>query len=84
MYFVLAAVMAGEMMQRRLKAADSIGYKPFGIVLLIGAIYGGVIELLQEYFFPPRTGDWWDWLADCTGALLAVILFRLYYAIRHE
>lgn len=45
--------------------------------LLIGAfmipiLYGGLIELLQYYFFPSRMGDWWDFLADVLGSLAAL------------
>ncbi len=34
-------------------------------------IYGGGIELMQHYF-TVRTGDWWDWLADICGIVLAL------------
>lgn len=46
---------------------------------LIPIIYGGVIEILQHNFFPPRTGDWFDFLADLLGSLAAfpiAILFK--------
>lgn len=39
---------------------------------LIPVIYGGAIELLQHYFFPPRLGDWYDFLADMLGSLSAL------------
>lgn len=47
--------------------------------LIIGAfilpiIYGGVIEILQYYYFPSRTGDWWDFLADMLGSLSTIPL----------
>lgn len=55
--------------------------------MLIGAIiipilYGGLIEIVQWQFFPPRSGDWYDLLADALGSLTAlpVILYcRKYY-----
>lgn len=45
--------------------------------LLIGAfilpiLYGGFIEILQNYYFPPREGDWYDFLADTLGSLSAL------------
>lgn len=54
--------------------------------LLLGAfltpiLYGGFIEILQHYFFPPRSGDWFDFFADLAGSLAAlpiVIIFRNY------
>lgn len=45
---------------------------PLSLLLLAG--YGGLIELLQHYA-TVRTGDWWDWLADVVGILLALWLW---------
>lgn len=42
------------------------------VTLIAGSIYGGVIELMQEYLFPPRTGDWLDLLADFAGLTLSL------------
>jgi VanZ family protein len=44
--------------------------------LAIMAAYGGAIELLQHYF-TVRTGDWWDWVADLSGILVALICWTL-------
>lgn len=33
-------------------------------------IFGGIIEIVQSVYFPPRTGDWFDWLADIAGVLI--------------
>ncbi len=54
--------------------------------LLIGAIiipilYGGLIEILQWKYFPPRSGDWFDFLADILGSL-ASLPFVFYYRNR--
>ena len=38
--------------------------------ILLPILYGGVIELLQEYYFPPRTGDIFDWLSDIIGVFI--------------
>ena len=62
MYLVLALVMLWDNKKVRIPASYS-----WVIVVLLAAIFGGFIEILQEYFFYPRTGDWMDWLADCTG-----------------
>lgn len=32
-------------------------------------IFGGVVEILQSAYFPPRTGDWFDWVADISGVV---------------
>jgi VanZ family protein len=44
------------------------------IVGLSVSLYGGIIELLQEYFFPPRTGDWIDLAADIIGCIAGIII----------
>lgn len=50
----------------------------FGVIVPI--VYGGVIEILQEQFFKPRSGEWGDWLADGLGAVAGFIVFP--YALR--
>ena len=50
-------------------------YKWWLIVLVFPIVLGGFIEILQEKFFYPRTGDWLDWLADCVGVLMGVGLW---------
>lgn len=43
--------------------------------LVFPVIYGGLIEILQEQFFYPRTGEWGDWLADVIGVLVGAIVW---------
>jgi len=51
---------------------------PFGRVLLWAVVFpilfGGAIELLQSYCFPPRAGEWLDWHADSAGTIAAFVL----------
>ena len=35
-------------------------------------LYGGLIEILQQNYYPPRSGDWFDFLADTLGSLAAL------------
>lgn len=42
------------------------------VVVVFPIIYGGFIEILQEKYFYPRTGDWVDWLADCAGVGIGI------------
>ena len=46
----------------------------FWVPWLASSLYGGVIELIQQHFFPPRTGEWADFAADVTGALIGVLI----------
>ncbi|MCQ2224624.1 MAG: VanZ family protein [Paludibacteraceae bacterium] len=40
------------------------------MALLIPILYGGLIELIQQNFFPPRSAEWTDWLADALGCAI--------------
>lgn len=40
--------------------------------LILPILYGGAIELIQEYMTDNRTGEWLDLLADTLGALAAL------------
>ncbi len=44
-----------------------------GFIALV--IYGGAVELAQHYF-TNRMGDWWDWLADISGLLIAILCWH--------
>ena len=37
------------------------------IAIVLPIVYGGSIELIQQLWFSPRTGNWMDWLADSLG-----------------
>ena len=66
---------------------DSIGMKMSGwrlglIAIMLPIVYGGVIEVIQEQWFAPRSGEWMDWGADCIGVIMGataiMISKRLY------
>ncbi len=44
------------------------------IILILTVFTGGTIELIQNYFIPGRSGDWFDLLADSAGSLIFGIL----------
>lgn len=49
--------------------------------VIVPILYGGLIEILQDNCFPPRSGDWFDFIADVLGALSAIpviVYFRLF------
>jgi len=41
-------------------------------------IWGGALELLQQYTTTYRTGSWWDWVADLIGIAMALALTRVW------
>ncbi|GHT57445.1 hypothetical protein FACS18945_1770 [Bacteroidia bacterium] len=88
MYMVLAGTLVWEQARIANPRRQEPSNKPNGILRLrsvtkpamtavtiaLPILYGGLLELLQEYFFPPRTGDWLDFLADIAGVLLGVLI----------
>jgi VanZ family protein len=49
------------------------------ITLLIVFVYGGLIELMQEYLFIHRSGSFTDLLADLTGGIGGLLFYYLFY-----
>lgn len=48
------------------------------IAFILPCLIGGLFELIQAHYTTYRGGDWFDFLANCTGALLAsCIMFFL-------
>jgi len=43
------------------------------IILFLTLFIGGSIELIQNYFFPMRSGNWYDLLADLIGSFAFVV-----------
>ena len=70
---------------------DSIRQKMSGwllwlIAMVLPMVYGGIIEIAQERWFAPRSGEWMDWLADCIGVVVGVVLVMIIkrlYSNRH-
>ncbi|MEO5572565.1 MAG: VanZ family protein [Bacteroidia bacterium] len=49
---------------------------------IISAIYGGLLELMQNYCLTDRSGSWFDFVADALGSVLG-ILFNDYLKKRN-
>lgn len=49
--------------------------------MLICAVYGGVIELLQASFTATRGAEWLDELANISGASLAALGWQVLCAV---
>lgn len=72
-YMVLALCLAGGSYSARLS-----GRSIYLLAIVLPVIYGGLIELIQPYF-PPRTCEWGDWLADCIGATIGILIFGIFH-----
>lgn len=76
MYFGLAGIASFNYIY--IKQGKIIILKLVLFAILIPVIYGGLIELIQAEYYPERSGDWYDFLADALGAL-ATLPFSLWY-----
>lgn len=74
MYFILTVVLCYELYRQRHLFKNKV-MSVFALSFPI--LYGGLMELLQAYFFPPRTGDWADWIADAIGVFCAYFLCKI-------
>ena len=56
-------------------------YKKRAILLavVISIAYGGLTEMIQEHLVPTRSGDWFDFISDCLGTGLGVLVFYLFF-----
>lgn len=52
--------------------------KIYWLGFLLPVFYGMLMEILQEYIFIRRSGDWYDVLANASGALVGLLIFKLW------
>jgi VanZ family protein len=81
MYSILGCVLSWDSWKMQLE-----GWRLWMITMVIPIAYGGIIELVQEQWFAPRSGEWMDWGADCIGVLagaIALMIIRRSYNKRH-
>lgn len=51
-------------------------YFRYFFILLFPILYGSAIELIQKYFFPPRTAEWLDLLSDMIGVIIGYFIAK--------
>jgi len=76
LYFPLAFMLGAEFDLSRKNWLKLTGP---ALTMLIVAIYGGVIEILQEKLFISRSADMEDVLFDLIGGLAGLTLFYLFF-----
>ncbi|WP_321319743.1 VanZ family protein [Labilibaculum sp.] len=71
MFFIMGIFLFAELsIQTKLRRVYSAG-----IILLLIALYGGLIEYLQQNYFVHRSGDYWDLFADIFGGVIAILIY---------
>jgi VanZ family protein len=76
MYFGLSIVASFKYVYD--KKGKIIILKLIAFAILVPILYGGLIEILQAEYFPERSGDWYDFLADALGSL-TTLPFSLWF-----
>ncbi|MCM1030846.1 MAG: VanZ family protein [Oscillibacter sp.] len=70
MFFIMAVLLCNELeYQTRFRLR-----KIYMITVSIAFLYGGTIEILQQYCFE-RSGDVWDLVADIFGAVIGCWIY---------
>lgn len=50
----------------------------YNIYMLFAALYAGLIEIIQYYWVPMRSGDVVDWFFDLAGIGVSILVFKLW------
>ncbi|MFA6403897.1 MAG: VanZ family protein [Salinivirgaceae bacterium] len=69
LFFILGIIVNAK---REFQSFNPIFYLQVSFAVL----YGGLIELAQNYLTTTRKGDWIDWLADLAGLALGIWMIR--------
>ena len=77
-YMVLSLCMAADSYRAHISVRGL-----YLTAILLPIAYGGLIELIQPHF-PPRQGEWMDWLADCIGVSIGILIFAVWYFLMNR
>ena len=70
MFFILAFLIKGLYWKNYISNRVYISY------ILLAALYGVIIEIVQYNWIYMRSGDWVDWFFDCAGIIVSLTVFR--------
>lgn len=82
LYFALSVTLAWDGMTRLQLECRRV--KLVRLTILMPVLYGGALELVQEYVCEGRTGSWGDWAADWAGAVVAYAVIRFWMSRRKD
>lgn len=74
-YVAYGMILIFDFLRSNKNGYSVIAFISFGIISPI--LLGGVIEIVQEFLFKPRSAEWIDWLADVFGILTAWAIMSL-------
>ena len=73
MYFVMASLLWWEFYKGQKNTHAPIWHAWVG-AFLCPLLYGGIVELLQEYCTEHRGGEWLDFAANSAGVIIAAVV----------
>ena len=76
MYFILSAIFFNDYTRQK---KDRKLLTLFIGTFIFPLLFGGLMELLQHFFIPYRTGSWMDMLANLTGIITAFLLSYFFF-----
>jgi len=76
MYFVMSIAVILETIKIKSESVKAI-FKTFLTAIIVTAIFGGMIEIIQSGMTDYRSGDMTDWLFDIGGSVLACLTIGL-------
>jgi len=81
-FFVLSVLL----FYGKIKYQHNFGFRTLTIfkIILISAIIGGGIELLQWQVFTYRSAEWWDFACDMLGCFMAVFSYVLLHKLKFD
>lgn len=79
MFFIMALLLCNELEYQTRFSLRKI----FLISVSVIFLYGGIIEILQKYFFN-RSGDVLDLLADVAGGIIGCLLYPTAKQLKHR
>lgn len=59
-------------------------YKPVLFALLLGAFFGAFTEMMQQFVYRDREGDFADFFANILGTLSGALIFYLWSRKKHD
>ena len=65
----------------KLRVLIDVNYRLMTIILVVCAIFGTILELLQQELRVGRSAELLDIVADCVGVLLGFVIFRIVYGV---
>jgi VanZ family protein len=73
-YVAYGMILIFDFLRKNRKGYSTFAFIAFCIVSPI--LLGGIIEIVQETFFKPRSAEWIDWLADVFGILTGWLIMH--------